>query len=106
MKTFVLMTKIARPDANLVEVACKLRDRTGDARTWLTEIKERCPEVKFISHFALLGTWDFMDIYEAPDEETAVKVSLITRSHGAHVVESWAAIPNEKIIEITRALQG
>lgn len=105
MKTFVLMTKIARPDANLVEVASKLRDRAGDARTWLTEIKEKCPEVKFLAHYALLGMWDFMDIYEAPDEQTAVKVSLITRAHGAHVVESWAAIPNDKISEITQEMQ-
>lgn len=105
MKTFVLMTKITRPDANLVEVASKLRDRAGDARTWLKEIQDKCPHVKFIAHYALLGTWDFMDIYEAPDEETAVKVSLLTRSHGAHVVESWSAIPNDRIMELTRQLQ-
>lgn len=106
MKTFVLMTKIARPDANLVEVASRLRDRAGDARTWLSEIKKKCPEVRFIAHYALLGMWDFMDIYEAPDEETALKVSIITRTHGAHVVESWSAIPNESIMEITRELQS
>ncbi len=105
MKTFVLMTKITRADANLIEVASKLRDRAGDARTWLSEVKEKCPEVTFIAHYALLGMWDFMDIYEAPDEETAVKVSLITRSHGAHVVESWPAIPNDKIMEITREIE-
>ncbi|MEZ5358220.1 MAG: GYD domain-containing protein [Candidatus Zixiibacteriota bacterium] len=106
MKTFVLMTKIARPDANLVEVASRLRDRASDARTWLNEIKEKCPEVKFIAHYALLGMWDFMDIYEAPDEQTAMKVSIITRAHGAHVVESWSAIPNEKIMEITQELRS
>ncbi|MFH1700712.1 MAG: GYD domain-containing protein [Candidatus Zixiibacteriota bacterium] len=105
MKTFVLMTKIARADANLIEVASKLRDREGEARSWLTEIKRKCPEVKFLAHYALLGTWDFMDIYEAPDEETAVKVSLITRSQGAHVVESWPAIPNDRIMELTRELR-
>ena len=105
MMTFVLMTKISHPNADLVEVASKLQNRSVDARVWLAEIHEKCPKVRFLAHYALLGTWDFMDIYEAPDETVAVKVSLITRSYGAHVVESWPAIPNEKIMDITRDLQ-
>jgi uncharacterized protein with GYD domain len=51
-----------------------------------------------------LGHWDFMDIYEAPDEETAVKVSIISRSYGAHQIESWPAIPFERIFQLTSEL--
>ena len=104
MKTFVLMTKIAHHDAHLVEVGAKLQDRAKTGRAWLQLVKEKCPEVKFTAHYALLGYWDFMDIYEAPDEETAAKVSLLGRSRGAHQVESWLAIPYEKILRITEEI--
>ena len=106
MKTFVMMTKVARHDAHLVEVGAKLQDRARNARAWLEDIKCQCPEVNFIAHYALLGHWDFMDIYEAPDEETAVKVSIISRTYGAHQIESWPAIPFERILKLTGELDG
>lgn len=105
MKTFVLMTKLAAQDADLVEVSTKMQDRARNNRAWLEEIKRRCPEVTFLSHYALLGAWDFMDIYMAPDEETAAKVSLLTRAHGHHTVESWMAIPYDKIQRISEDLR-
>ena len=104
MKTFVMMTKVAKQNANLVEVGAKLQDRARNARAWLEEINNQCPEVKFLAHYALLGHWDFMDIYEAPDEETAVKVSIISRSYGAHQIESWPAIPFDRVLKLTDEL--
>lgn len=98
MKTFVLMTKLS---SDLVKDPAK-REETGKA--WLEVVKEKCPEVKFICHYALLGNYDFMAIYEAPDEEIAAKVSLISLSHGANTAESWTAIPYKRYIELTREL--
>jgi uncharacterized protein with GYD domain len=100
MKTFVLVTKLAGRDAQLTEIGAKLQDRSRTGRTWLNEIKEKCPEIKFRAHYALMGYWDSMHIYEAPDEETAAKVSLLTRPYAAQV-ESWLALPYEKILKIT-----
>ena len=45
--------------------------------------------IRWIDHYALLGPYDFMDIYEAPDVETAHKISLISRAEGAVSAESW-----------------
>jgi uncharacterized protein with GYD domain len=101
MKTFVLMTKFASRDAHLVEVGAKILDRARHGQAWLDQIKHQCPEVAFKAHYALLGYWDFMDIYEAPDEETATKVSMLSRAHGAHQVESWPAIPQERLAKLT-----
>ena len=106
MKTFVLMTKMAHQDANIIEVATKLKRRVREESRWLLAVKERCPEVKWLTHYALLGQWDFMDIYEAPDEETATIVSLLSRAHGAHLVESWTAIPNSRLMEIAETIAG
>ena len=98
MKTYILMTKLSP------EVAAKMKDRAEIGAAWLDEVHEKCPEVKFLAHYGLLGTYDFMDIYEAPDEETAAKVSLISRTHGAAVAESWTALPYKKIVQLTKEI--
>ena len=105
MKTFVLMTRLAASDALLVEVSAGLRKRNLTGREWLDIIREKCPQVKFKAHYALMGHWDFMDIYEAPDEEIAAKVSLLTRNYGASEVESCLAIPSEKLQKITEDME-
>jgi uncharacterized protein with GYD domain len=96
MSTFVLMTKLTP------EVSKKMKDRDKIGRLWLERVKEKCPEVKFVSHYALLGSYDFMDIYEAPDEETAAKVSMISLANGALAAESWIAIPYKRIVELAK----
>jgi uncharacterized protein with GYD domain len=98
MKTFVLMTKLSP------ELLRQPKQRAEIGREWLEMVKKKCPEVKFVAHYALLGNFDFLDIYEAPDEETAAKVSLISLSHGALAAESWTAIPYKRYIELTREL--
>ncbi|MBD3414487.1 MAG: GYD domain-containing protein [Candidatus Aminicenantes bacterium] len=95
MKTFILMTKLGP------EVSKKIKDRAKLGRAWLQEVKEKCPEVKFKAHYALLGSYDFLDIYEAPDEETAAKVSMISLSNGAFHAESWTAIPYKRFLKLT-----
>ena len=65
MQTYILFTKLSP------EIKVKDRARTG--RAWLEHVKKKCPEVNFIAHYALLGEHDFMDVYEAPNEETAAK---------------------------------
>ena len=95
MQTFVLMTKLA-PDSTK-----KIKDQEKRGRLWLEKVKEKCPEVNFVAHYALLGPYDFLDIYEAPDEETAAKVSLISLKSGAFQAESWVAIPYKRFLELT-----
>jgi uncharacterized protein with GYD domain len=46
-----------------------------------------------------------MDIYEAPDIETAHRVSLISRSEGAVSAESWPALPYERFLRLLEDLQ-
>lgn len=98
MKTFILFTKLSS------DIAKKVKDRSIQGRHWLEQVKEKCPEVKFLHHYALLGKFDFMDIYEAPDDETAVKVSLISRANGAEAVESLSAIPYKNFLELTKEI--
>ncbi|MCJ7657661.1 MAG: GYD domain-containing protein [Anaerolineales bacterium] len=98
MQTFVLMTKLAP------EMSKQVKDQEKLGRAWLDQVKEKCPEVNFVSHYALLGPYDFLDIYEAPDEETAAKVSLISLQSGAFLAESWVAIPYKRFIELAEEI--
>ncbi|MHC4859160.1 MAG: GYD domain-containing protein [Planctomycetota bacterium] len=94
MATYVLMTKLSS------ELTSKMRDRAEIGRAWIDRVREKCPEVKFIAHYALFGPYDFMGIYEAPNEESAAKVSMISLSHGALTAESWVAIPYRRLLEL------
>ena len=98
MQTFILMTKLS------AEVSRQIKDRAKIGRAWLDQVKEKCPEVKFIAHYALLGGFDFMDIYEAPNEETAAKVSMISLANGAFESQSWTAIPYKRFVELTEEI--
>jgi uncharacterized protein with GYD domain len=94
MPLYVLMTKLTP------EVTKKLKDRAKIGREWKKRVDEKCPEVKWIAHYSLLGPYDFMDVYEAPNEEVAAKVSLITLAQGAIRAESWPAIPYGRFLEL------
>ncbi|MDI6839966.1 MAG: GYD domain-containing protein [bacterium] len=98
MSTFVLMTKLAP------EVTKRIKERAAIGERWRRMVKEKCPGVKFISHYALLGPYDFLDIYEAPNEEVAAKVSMISLSLGATKAESWTAIPYKRFVELTEEI--
>ncbi len=93
METFVLMTKLSP------ESLGDPRGRKAAGKAWLDRVTALCPGVKWVAHFALLGRYDFMDVYEAPDAATAHRVSYISRSEGAVEAESWHALPYERYIE-------
>ena len=94
MQTYILMTKLS-PD-----LSSQIKSRAKLGRSWLEQVKEKCPEVKFISHYAILGQYDFIDVYEAPDEEVAAKVSMISQANGAFQAESLPAIPYKRFLEL------
>nr|MBN2277458.1 GYD domain-containing protein [candidate division Zixibacteria bacterium] len=98
MQTFILMTKLS------TDVSKRMKDRAKIGRAWLEQVREKCPEVKFVAHYALLGGYDFMDIYEAPNEEVAAKVSMISMTHRAFEAQSWTAIPYRRFVELTEEI--
>ncbi len=98
MNTYVLMTKLS-PESEV-----RIKDRAKLGRKWLEQVKEKCPQVKFLAHYALLGPYDFLDIYEAPDDETVAKVAMISLQNGAFQSESWTAIPYKRFLELVEEI--
>jgi uncharacterized protein with GYD domain len=97
MLNYVLMTKLD---------PASLRDRKRSGREWFRKVQELCPTVKWIAHYSLLGPYDFMDIYEAPDQETAWRISLLSRQLGALSAESWPALAYDRYLDIQETVQA
>ena len=96
MPIYILATKLQNPDL--------VKKRKEQGEKWLKLVREKIPDIKWIAHYAILGPYDFLDIYEAPNEETASKVSMISLSGGATAAESWTAIPYKKFLKLTKDL--
>ena len=80
---------------------------TDAGRKAIQEEPERLREInketeymgaKIIDQYALLGQYDFVNILEAPNNETMVKVSLELGSRGTVRMQSFAAIPIDDFI--------
>ena len=99
MPRFVLMTRLAPESLNDAEV------RRAMGRAWLKKVQAACPEVVWIAHYAILGPYAFMDIYDAPTIETAHKVSLISRAEGAVSAESWQAMPYDDFLHLLEEVE-
>jgi len=54
--------------------------------------------VKVLSQYAVLGSYDFVNIVEAPNNETIARVSLELGSRGTIKIVSMAAIPIDGFI--------
>ncbi|MDH5483559.1 MAG: GYD domain-containing protein [Candidatus Bathyarchaeota archaeon] len=54
--------------------------------------------VRVITQYAVLGPYDFVNIVEAPNNETIAKVSIELGSRGTIKITSMAAIPIDDFI--------
>ena len=84
MNTFLMLTRLA-PGAAPSPAALEHLEKNVMER-----IRSDCPGIEWRSNFAVLGPWDYVDIFDAPDLETALKVSTIVRLFGYAHTEVWS----------------
>ncbi len=99
MPTYVLVTKLS-PTA--------LRDPRGRRRAgqeWKAKVEKLVPGIRWKAHYALLGPYDFMDVYEAADDAAAMRVSLLTRELGAASAESWPAVAYDDFLPLAEQVE-
>ncbi len=99
MATYVMLTKLA-PEALKRPSAVSELNKQVEER-----LRRECPEVKWISNYAVLGPCDYLDIFEAPNAETATRVALLVRSFGHATTETWIATPWAKFVELANHLK-
>jgi hypothetical protein len=67
MPTFIMLTRL-NPDAVRSPKGLETLERDAMKR-----VREECPKVEWLNSYAVLGPYDYLDIFVAGDIETAAK---------------------------------
>ena len=78
----------------------------SDVGTWYEESKRTLEKmgVRLIGAYALLGRYDMLFIYEAPDEKVAMGLALTSSTGSPVPSETWTAVPMEEFAELAKKL--
>jgi uncharacterized protein with GYD domain len=98
MTTFVLLSKVA------AESIKRVKNLPAMDKAFERKLKEQCPEVQRIASYALLGSYDFMHIFEAPDAVNAAKVALLANEFGAGSTQTLTAIPFSEFTKLLKEI--
>ncbi|MGA3304325.1 MAG: GYD domain-containing protein [Methylovirgula sp.] len=98
MTTFIMLTRLS-PEAVKSPSALEDLERQAMAR-----VHKECPGVEWVTSYAILGPYDYLDIFRAPDVETACKVSTLIRTFGHAQTEIWTGTEWDRFKELVRAL--
>ena len=85
MQTFIMLTRLS-PDTvkspkSLEEIEKKV----------MGKVRTECPEIEWVHNFAVLGPYDYVDIFRAPNELSAFKLATLIRTLGQCTTEVWSA---------------
>jgi len=75
-------------------------------RQAMDRVRQKCPDVEWISSYAILGPCDYLDVFRAPDIETAARVSTLIRTFGHAQTEIWTATEWDRFKEVVRTLSS
>jgi uncharacterized protein with GYD domain len=94
MPIYVMMTKLTGEGANTVN-----RD-PGRIKEVNKDVEDLGARV--LAQYALMGDDDFLNILEAPDTETILRISLKLASRGTLKIRTMAAVPVDDLIQSIR----
>jgi uncharacterized protein with GYD domain len=99
MPTFIMLTRLT-PEA--VRSPSALEDLE---RRVAAHVRASCPGVEWVGSYAVLGPYDYLVIFRAPDLNAASKVSAVVRTHGHAETETWSATEWDHFKQVVRGLR-
>ena len=92
----------------LVKVGAEGAKSMGDLRKGYEEGTKMAEQmgIKSIGAYGVLGPYDMMYIYEAPDEKVAAGSCMAQVAKWGGETETWTVIPMEEFIKLTERLKG
>ena len=100
METFVMLTRLT-PGA--LESPKSLESLEKQV---MERIRSECRDVEWVHNFAVLGPYDYIDVFRAPDTQNAFKVATLVRTLGHAHTEVWGATEWAKFKDMVRDLPG
>ena len=85
MASFVMLTRLGHGAVKSPDELVSLSHKA------MQKIRTECPSVVWKASYVVLGPADYLDIFEALDVETALRVAATIRMFGHATTEIWAA---------------
>jgi uncharacterized protein with GYD domain len=98
MPTFVMLTRLAPGSLSSPQAL------EGVEKVVMAQVRGACPGVSWLASYAVLGPYDYLDLFSAPDIEAAVRVSSLVRTFGHAHTEVWPATDWQRFKELVRDL--
>lgn len=90
MPVYVMLTRLTDQGAKTV--------KTNPERIVEVDDQLRDMGLKVLNQYVTLGRYDFVNIVEAPDEETIARVGIELASRGSIRIETLAALPLDQFV--------
>lgn len=100
MATFIMLTRLSH---QALQSPSSLE---GLSHKVMEQIRNNCPGVEWKQSFVVLGPADYVDIFEAPDIEAAMKVAAVIRTFGHATTEVWAATEWDRFVKLISPMSG
>jgi uncharacterized protein with GYD domain len=96
MSTFLMFTRLA-PGTEVAPGA-----RADLDRIVIDRIRTECPAISWRANLTVHGPWDYVDIFDAPDLQSAFTMSSIVREYGHAHTEVWPAEEWDQLRDLVR----
>lgn len=87
---FAMLTRLA-PTAVQTPHSLEVLERRS-----MDRVRAECPEAAWLHSYSVLGPHDYLDIFDAPNIETATKIAVLIRSYGHAETEVWPLLEWER----------
>ncbi|MGH8012345.1 MAG: GYD domain-containing protein [Candidatus Binataceae bacterium] len=100
MATYAMLTKLSAEALDHPEAVARLNHDLS------ARLAREGLQVKWLGNYAVSGPYDYLDIFEAPDSETATKMMLLVRCLGHATTETWLVTPWDRFVDMATQLKA